>query len=194
MCVCVIANVACAAACRPRERHVFIRLMACQHIFERIALARSNTDAYLRFRARHEHHITDMLQPANDAGVYDNDGGTAVAGGAGAARRADMVANTTAGRAAAGRLPPAPAAGQSQLPAPAARRPAAAPAEGAPATPVLSRASSSPLSPSPAAAGYHNGAQQQPSAATAAAAAAAAATAGDETVTATMRRVRAASV
>lgn len=57
-------------ACRPRERHVFVRLMACQQIFERIALSRANLGSYLQFRERQQHHITDMLEPATDSGNY----------------------------------------------------------------------------------------------------------------------------
>jgi len=56
--------------CRARERHVFMRLMACQYIFERVALTRGNRDTYTRFKERKEHHITDALEPASETGLY----------------------------------------------------------------------------------------------------------------------------
>jgi hypothetical protein len=53
--------------------------MALQYVFERIALSRGNADTYLQFRERGEHHITDMLEPANESGVYMRAGATITA-------------------------------------------------------------------------------------------------------------------
>lgn len=52
----------------PKDRHVFVRLMALQHIFERIALSRGSPVTYSDYRQRQQHHITDLLEPAGDAG------------------------------------------------------------------------------------------------------------------------------
>jgi hypothetical protein len=46
--------------------------MACQKIFERIALSRANIDSYVKYKERNEHHVTDKLEPADDSGVYSN--------------------------------------------------------------------------------------------------------------------------
>lgn len=48
---------------------MFVRLMALQHIFERIALLRGSPDAYRQYRQRKQHHITDLLEPAGDARI-----------------------------------------------------------------------------------------------------------------------------
>ena len=82
-------------SCRARDRHVFVRLMACQYILERIALTRTNPETYARFKQRRQHHITDMLEPANAAGVYPTKLGV---GGSPAPVAAAIAAHSVAGR------------------------------------------------------------------------------------------------
>lgn len=59
---------------------MFVRLMACQKIFERIAQSRANVESYHKYKEFHEHHITDMLEPANDSGDYSNVSAATVGG------------------------------------------------------------------------------------------------------------------
>lgn len=80
---------------------MFVRLMALQHIFERITLSRGSPDAYREYRQRKQHHITDLLEPAGDA-RFEHDApppraaADAAAGAPGSAVPADVPINATA--------------------------------------------------------------------------------------------------
>jgi hypothetical protein len=74
---------------------VFLRLMACQYILERIALTRRNPDVYAHFLARRETFITDLLQPASDEAPGD------LMAAAAAAAEAALPSATAAAAAAA---------------------------------------------------------------------------------------------
>ncbi|KAI8464064.1 MAG: hypothetical protein J3K34DRAFT_441801 [Monoraphidium minutum] len=49
-----------------RDRHTNMRLIPLQYIFERIALTRRDLTAYLAFRKRNEHYITDAMVNLDD--------------------------------------------------------------------------------------------------------------------------------